>query len=144
MKRIVGMVLIFVLLTSLVGMAFADNQVSKQYVSSAKDPKVSIKNEYLELKKISSKTETELLELGYSSADILKIKNITEVYSSELKRRSQLSDEELQNMGYNQKQIDLLRSFTGSEEEIIALAATLTLSAYTESYWYNGYIECLY
>ncbi|MCF6097756.1 hypothetical protein L1766_12305, partial [Thermovorax subterraneus] len=96
--------------------------------------KVTI-NEYLMLKELKNKSYLELQKMGFSAQDIEKIRKFD--YAEELYRRSKLDDSILKNLGYTDEQISMLRAFSGTEEEIIALAASLNISAKTDSYYYS-------
>lgn len=95
--------------------------------------KVTI-NEYLMLKELKNKPNLELQKMGFSSQEIEKIRKFD--YAEELYNRSKLDDSTLKNLGYTDEQIKMLRNFSGTEEEIIALAATLSINASTVDYYY--------
>ncbi|KYO68562.1 hypothetical protein [Thermovenabulum gondwanense] len=109
--------------------AYAESNKPEQKIA-----KVTI-NEYLMIKELKNKSDSELQKMVFSAKDIGKIRNFD--YAEELYRRSKLDDSILKNLGYTDEQISMLRAFSGTEEEIIALAATLNISAKTDSYYYS-------
>lgn len=96
----------------------------------AKDAVIQTKtiNEYQSIKELKQKNDSELKKQGYSDADIKQIRELD--YAAALKERAKLDDQTLKNYGYTSDQIKMLRSFKGTENEINALAATLTFDAY--------------
>lgn len=91
-----------------------------------------IVNEYDYIKKLKSLNDTELKKYNVKEADIKKIKEFD--MKKEIEKRRVLSDKELMFKGYSKEQIEILRNFDGSESQIYALSATLTLSAVPTSY----------
>lgn len=85
-------------------------------------------NEYDFLRGLSNKSDSTLRANGYSTADIALVRNLNESYTNHLKQCACLSTSALKNLGYSQRQISILRSFSGAENEIRALAATLYFS----------------
>lgn len=104
------------------------------YEESNKPVKVSL-NEYLVLKELKNKSVSELQKMGFSAKDIEKINNFD--YAEELYKRSKLDDSTLKNLGYTDKQISMLRNFSGTEKEIIPLAGYLDIWSYVNSYYYS-------
>lgn len=129
MKKCFKMILLIVLTVVLtfdsVAVAASNNNTTN---------KVTIQiNEYLHLKQLKDKNNNELKKLGYSDAEIDKIRNID--YAEELRKRSKLDKNILRNLGYTEDQINKLKNFNGTEEEIISLASTLTLTATTNNFF---------
>ncbi|MCR4431934.1 MAG: hypothetical protein NUV45_13070 [Tepidanaerobacteraceae bacterium] len=93
-------------------------------------------NEYIHLKQLKEKTDSDLKELGYSENEITEIRNFD--YAEKLRERSKLDKNTLHNLGYTEDQINKLKNFSGTEEEIIALASLLDLTAETVYFQYNS------
>ena len=87
------------------------------------------KNEYEEIKRIKDEDATSLMKMGMEASTINEIKSFD--YEKSLAERSKLEDSELQALGYNKEQINILREFTGTEAQMRALSATITASIYT-------------
>ncbi|MDR2944704.1 MAG: hypothetical protein LBU81_06475 [Methanosarcinales archaeon] len=83
-------------------------------------------NEYDMWLELKETPDHELRKSGYSVKDIAAIKNFS--FEEALFERAQLSEEELHNMGYNDTQISLLKSYDGSplEENPQMMAAAST------------------
>lgn len=88
----------------------------------------AIVNEYDYLQNLSNSSDSMLSENGYSASDITLIRDLKESYVNHLNQYARLSTSALKNLGYSQKQISIFRNFSGSEDEIRALAATLNFS----------------
>jgi hypothetical protein len=124
MKKLLSVLLIAVLVLTASGAAFA----------ASPDQKI-VKNEYLYLKELQKLTDEELQARGFDAAAIEELRKID--YAKELKRRAQLDEKELKEFyGYTDEKIKKLKNFKGTEEEVIALAATLT---YDIAYYSHGY-----
>lgn len=93
-------------------------------------------NEYQYLKMLKSKTDAELTSMDFSNEEIEEIRNLD--YAAELKKRSYYDDKTLKNMGYTDEQINILSTFTGTEQELITLSATLTLTGSRVNFWYSS------
>lgn len=85
-------------------------------------------NEYDYIKDLSKKTPTELKDLGFDDKEISEMPNIVNEYKDKLKEQGNLNDQSLKLKGYTDSQIETLRSFTGSEEQLKSLSATLTMT----------------
>ncbi|HHW02074.1 MAG TPA: hypothetical protein GXX35_04570 [Thermoanaerobacterales bacterium] len=94
------------------------------------------------MKQLKDKNNNELKKLGYSDAEIDKIRNID--YAEELRKRSKLDKNILHNLGYTEDQINKLKNFSGTEGEIISLASTLTLTASTNTFSYDSSADRTY
>lgn len=93
-------------------------------------------NEYEMLQSLSKNSTEQLAKLGYSSAEAKQIENYQEEYKNHLKKIAALDDELLKEMGYTSEQIEILRTYDGSEEATIILAATLNISVTAGSVTY--------
>ena len=124
MKKLLSVLLIAVLVLSVTSAAFAVSP----------DQKI-VKNEYLYLKDLQKLTDEELQARGFDAATITELRNID--YAKELKRRAQLDEKELkESYGYADEKIKKLKNFKGTEDEVIALAASVT---YDIAYYSHGY-----
>lgn len=127
MKKIVSFLLCSVLLFTVCFVAFADNN----------SVTVSL-NEYELAERLAMQTPATLAGEGFDSAEIANLKNYKNIYRNHIKSLNELSDEALQKNGYTKSQIDLIRSFTGSEAEMRRLGATMTLTVSTSNFRYDG------
>lgn len=123
------MLLIIMLFTN--DVAFA-NQNSKPIIKGT--GKETVVNEYLAIKGLQQKNYNDLQKKGFSKNDIDYLKQFD--YSDVLRERSKLSDVQLRNLGYTVEQINMLRSFKGTEKEIIKLASKLRLYAEVSEHRY--------
>ena len=64
-------------------------------------------NEWDEYKRIISKTDHELIELGYTKEEIVSIRNFD--YEEEIRNRAALDNQTLQKYGYTNEEITVLR-----------------------------------
>jgi len=85
----------------------------------------AIPNEYDLLCNISEKSDEELSSQGYTVAEISTIRNYKEEYDEHLLQLKDLDEDVLQHLGYSDEQIDIFRDYTGTEEQIRSLAASL-------------------
>ena len=85
-------------------------------------------NEYDFLLNLTEKSNSELVNIGYTANDIDSIRSLRESYTDHINEYTDLSTEALTNLGYTQQQIFTLRNFNGTEEQIRSLAATLNLT----------------
>lgn len=83
----------------------------------ANEPSLATYSEFDILSKLSEKSTAELVNAGYSvsTAEQISTRAIEEAALSEIFERSKLSDKQLQEMGYSNKEIDELQSLTGKE-----------------------------
>lgn len=81
---------------------------------------------------ISKESPAELSSKGYTLSDISKIQNVTTEYAKHLEKYAKLDAESLKRLGYSSEQIELFRNFVGTESQIRALAATLSLTMYAD------------
>lgn len=126
MKKIIAVLVALVISLTLLAPAFAKDAV----ISETK-----IINEYQSIKELKQKTDSELKNQGYSDAEIKELRKLD--YAAELKERAKLDNQILKNLGYTDDQIKKLKSFKGTEDEINALAATITFDAYHINFWYD-------
>lgn len=88
----------------------------------------SVLNEYDLLSKLVDESPATLGTYGYSAVEIEKINNLQTAYTDYLQQYAKLDDASLKKLGYSDKQIEIFREFTGTENQIRALAATLTVT----------------
>lgn len=100
------------------------------------DATVVVMNEYEELKKLAEQTPATLGSKGLSSNEIATIKNYQEVYRNHIEDLQTLSDNALSKNGYNEAQINMIRNFAGTEEEMVLLSAELTFYSSTTAFRY--------
>jgi hypothetical protein len=93
-------------------------------------------NEYELVKKLKTCSDETLKEKGYSDSDIKEIKTID--FAERIKERAKLSDKQLKELKYTDEQIQIFRNFSGSEKEMIALAATVNGSVMQDTYYYDS------
>lgn len=150
MKKICWLLMLTLILSSVFGSStvFAENkahnadtlQLSQlESESKIKDVSGNITysiNEYELIKKLKAESDDKLKEKGYSDNEIKEIRNFD--FVEKIKERSKLSDEQLKNLKYTDEQIKIFRNFSGSEEEIIALSATVNGSIMKDSYYYDS------
>lgn len=85
-------------------------------------------SDYEILNELNQKSDAELRSIGFSDSDIEDVRNFDELYLEHLYELSEASDDTLKAMGYTNEQITIFRNFTGSPEQLEALAATLDFS----------------
>jgi hypothetical protein len=96
-------------------------------------------NEYEIMKRLKSASDKELLDLGITHETISKIRDFD--FEAAVKERAKLDKQTLRNMGYNEAQIAIFKSFSGTEKELEALSANCQLTAEKEGFWYYDYTD---
>ncbi len=124
-KRLIALVMTLCVMAALVVPVCAvvsepdETQLSKD---------ISTVNEYDSFKKLQEKSEGELLRAGLTADEVREIKLFS--YEAALFERSELSDNELTNMGYSVDQIEVLRNYSGEtitpDSSVLAAVPTLT------------------
>jgi hypothetical protein len=128
-KNIISAVLVFCMVISISVVAFAktnNDQLNKKIKFEV------TANEYDMIKKIKNTPVSVLKEEGFSDQEINAIKDFD--YKSEIFKLKKLDEDTLKGRGYTDKQINILKSFQGTEEEMQALAATLTINGILEKW----------
>lgn len=117
--------IIFSMLTLLCGMsAFAK-------------PTNQLMSEYDFFTSLQQKPISELQNSGMSKEAINTLKNAS--FQDLIKeRRANYNDEELRSIGYSKKQIDIFNNFNGSEKQMRALGATMSMSCNEFQKWQDG------
>ncbi|WP_297721181.1 hypothetical protein [Intestinimonas sp.] len=122
MKKFYALLLIMVFLCNI---SFCNAAIISDSDNSSYYAKV---NEYDLLLNLSNRSRQQLFHEGYSTEEINDIYNLPISYKNYLEQYTDYPDYALKNMGYSQEQITLFRNFTGSEEQLRSLAATLSFS----------------
>lgn len=81
-------------------------------------------NEYDFFIEFEKTPESSLKSLGYDQETIERYKNFRTLYDEHVKFLSGFSSEELNNKGYSNEQIEIIKNYTGTDEEIEMLAAS--------------------
>ena len=136
-KTIVTVIALMICISYLPVNAYADRNEG-QYTT----PLTITVNEYDMTVQLANKSVTTLRSKGYSNSEIRAIKNYKETYEKHVMRLKILDDNTLIANGYNMEQIKTIRSFTGSDAEMRAISASLTISASTNSFNYDGNYTC--
>ncbi len=95
----------------------------------------SIHSEYDLYKEFINTSDEDLLKIGYTKEQIRAMKNINykDALKSKVDKLNKLDDVALKNAGYDKEHINIIRNYTGTEEQINALSASLALSTYKGS-----------
>lgn len=124
MKKLIALLLCCVLVsvpfTSAVQLSHDTSPVPAKVISYSM-------NEYELLKSLSTESNDALCQMGYTDNQISKINNLRSAYADHLEEISHYDRAALENLGYTEAQINTLKNFNGSENQIMALAATLNL-----------------
>lgn len=94
-------------------------------------------NEFDALKETASENVAELRREGYSPKEINAIKNFDEEYREYVKSLNEREDAVLAEWGYTAEEIDLIRNFNGTESEMRALSANVTVSITPSAFEYD-------
>lgn len=94
-------------------------------------------NEFDVYNAVKNASEVELLEYGYSSKEIEKLKNVDIEHM--IYQRAELSDSVLEHMGYTYDEIHLLRNYDGEYADTRALTGTLSAEIVCEAATSSGY-----
>lgn len=133
MRRIIkvftSMLVIAILMAPIVSSASGTSEVTTK--------KVTI-NEYEMMEQLSEETDTRLVSLGYSLTEVSQINDYKEVFCAHIESLDSLSDDVLYNNGYTKEQIKTIRNFSGTEEEMRSVAASVSVSASITSHYYDG------
>lgn len=136
LKKVLKMASLFLVVTLL----FNLSSVNTLSAASNTDKKVLVSktstSEYDKFKEFNRESVDSLIKKGYTKEEIEFRKNFD--YPTELKKnvekRAELDNDALNEMGYTNEQIEIIRNYTGTEEQMYALAATLNLSTYILSH----------
>ncbi|WP_315114587.1 hypothetical protein [uncultured Clostridium sp.] len=132
-KNILSILSVFILsFIFMTDSVFAQEPIPKDTLST----QTVIINEYDALKKLESQDELSLKEKGLSTLEIQNVKNSISLMAENVKEKSKLPADELKLMGYNDKQINIIKNFKGTEAELRAASGEVI---YTISI--NGYVH---
>lgn len=95
-------------------------------------------NEYDLIKNISEEYSENFQEYGLDSQQYKDILNYKDIYRKHINELNKLTDNSLKNNGYDDQQISIIRSFTGSEDEMSRIGASVTIKASTSGFKYDG------
>lgn len=84
-------------------------------------------NEYEAVKKLAEKPISDLEKEGFTSEEIAQLKDYKQVFNDHVLMLQKLSNEVLKKHGYNQMQIDVIRNFSGTEEQRAITSASATV-----------------
>lgn len=124
MKRSISFILAFCMFFALTSISFA-----------TEGNKFKI-NEYEYLKELQNKSVGELKELNFTGEEIEEIRTLD--FKKELEKRKDYDEHTLEMMGYSSEDIKALKSFSGTEEEMFALAGSITGDAEIVYYHYDS------
>lgn len=133
MKKIISLVLTFMMITSISVVSFAQENVSDLTQVNSQ----SI-NEYDMLKSLSTFSGNNLMARGYNSEQIKVINNYHEEYVKHVKNLNKLDDSTLKDFGYTDNQIQLINNYDESVQQTRAVASTLNLHVYATNLRYNS------
>lgn len=92
----------------------------------------TVTNEYDLYKDFQNKSDEQLVKEGYTQEKIKELKSLD--YKGKIKKKAErlakVDIKKLEEMGYTKDQIKDIKQFTGTEEQIYSLSATLALSTY--------------
>lgn len=95
-------------------------------------------NEYEALKQLAEESSATLSKAGYTSDEIMQIKNYNQTYANHITELQTLCDTALSNHGYTVDQIDIIKNFTGTEEEMSLLGSSLNIYSATALFSYTN------
>lgn len=107
-----------------------DNENNRSYTTTI--------NEYDMIVQLAKESEISLRNKGVDDTEILRIKNYKETYDNHIRYLNMLDDKALMSNGYTSDQIKLIRNFNGSDADMRALSATLSLTTSTNTFNYDG------
>ncbi|QWU16655.1 hypothetical protein SAMN04487895_12355 [Paenibacillus sophorae] len=123
------LVLVFALMLSI-----CFSSIAKAESSSDEGTLVSqtVTNEYDMYKKFNSKSDEQLINEGFSEEKIKELRSVD--YKKEIKEKAdklaKVDVKLLKDLGYTQEQIKDIKNYTGTEEQLYSISATLALSTY--------------
>lgn len=94
-------------------------------------------NEYEALKQLAQNTASCLSKEGFSSTEIAQIKNYKQTYANHIAELQTLPESVLAKHGYAAGQIEVIKNFTGSEEQMTLAAASLNIYSTPTSFKYS-------
>lgn len=119
MRKILTWVLSFLMCFTFIPNAYAEStQINNEIII----------NEYDAVKSLASEPISVLSKQGYSEDEINKIKNYKDAFTEYFNSLKILKDSDLLEAGYTNKQINILRNFSGTDSEMRGLGAKVTLT----------------
>jgi ribosomal protein S8 len=95
-------------------------------------------NEFEYMQELATNTDSILSERGYNLREIAEIRNYEDIFCEHINELNKLDDRTLESIGYSEIQINGIRNFSGTKDEMTLLSATMSLSATTVSFVYDG------
>ncbi len=95
-------------------------------------------SEYETIKQLSEEPTSNLERAGYSPEEIARIRNYKQVFSSHILMLQDLSNQVLYKHGYDDNQIDVIRNFSGSDEQMSIASASLYIYATPSLFTWPG------
>ncbi len=133
MKKICAITLSLML--TIIGMptfAYANDSSEPMDISDT-----TVSKEYSVMKELAKESEAQLEREGFTKAEITEIKDYRQRYIEHIEKLDELDDEVLYDFGYSEEQIEMIRDFKGSEAELYALSATLSLRVRIATFEYD-------
>ncbi|MGE5370683.1 MAG: hypothetical protein ACM3QZ_01730 [Solirubrobacterales bacterium] len=136
-KKLSILILMSVLVLAMCATAFGAqiSDVDVQAKPQLDKPAVQV-NEYDAFIQMQAKSDEELRQNGLTDDQIAELRNFD--YAAEIQKKAKMTDRKLKAMGYDSERISGIRSFNGSEAQVRALSATLSLSCSTSQYFYRS------
>lgn len=103
MKKLISILMVLTLIFSVTGNCFATHGTTQKI------------NEYELYKEMISKSDAEFKKIGMSNKDIKELRNFS--FDKVFKERAQLDRQTLLKMGYNDNQINSLKSVRSTEKD---------------------------
>lgn len=125
------------ILLSLLLFTFLSLPVIPVFAAESNENSITM-NEYELVKQLAGESISSLQEKNFDSAEISDIKNYKNVFNKHISNLNTLSDNALIANGYSKSQINIIRNFHGTDAELRRLGATLTLSASTHNFKFDG------
>lgn len=125
---VLSLVLTLVMTLNLFGITAMAKDTKEKHVKS-------IYNEYECWKKLNGMSSQELRSMNFTDEDIKKIRETD--FIKAFKERAKLDEKTLKNMLYTDEQIKILKNFTGTEEQIMALSGGVSLNHFLYYYYYD-------
>lgn len=126
-KKIISLVLAVILLVAGTTTAFGQEMTEIAGTKNELTQSVTI-NEFDAMLQTASESTVQLLHEGYSTKEIEAIKNYSEEYREYIESLNEREDAMLEKWGYTSTEINIIRNFNGTEAEMRALSAKVTVS----------------
>lgn len=134
MKKVITILLSLALIISLFpATIFAD----ESNIDMPEETQTTI-NEYDAFESLSKESDSKLALMGYSKEKIEEIRNFKEEYKNQIETLKTYDYDVLKKFKYTDEQIEIIRNFTGSTEEIKKVSATLNLNVIPQNFKFDG------